>query len=257
MSGKRLFNSSDGTKLVGLLETPDIKTSKCVILCHGLKTSKDEYGSYIKLSNELVKSGYAVFRFDFRAHGESEGIDYEMTVEKEIEDLDAAYKVVIGDKFSDISLLGGSFGGGVVSLFASRNAGKIKRLVLWYPLIDYDAALIGKGSFGEQHYKSAMQNGYAEIVSKTTGKIFRLGKGVFEEGLGLKPYQELSNLDIPILFVHGTEDNSIDYKLSDKYSKLCKNSTLEIIEGGTHGFHDSHKDLNHAIKTTVNFLNNN
>lgn len=256
MFAKITFNSNDGTKLVGIIQTPKIETNKCVILCHGFKTDKDEYGIYIKLSDELVKNDYAVFRFDFRAHGESTGIDYEMTIEKEIEDLDSAVNFIISKGYSEVNLLGGSFGGGIVTLYSERNEDKLKRLILWYPLLDYQAALISRGSFRQENYEKALKNGYVKITSKTTAKTFRLSKEVFEQGLRLKPFVKLSNLKLPILFIHGTNDESISYELSIKYSELCQNSEIQVIDGASHGFHDSDKDLKLAIDATINFINN-
>jgi len=251
-SKKLTFSSKDGTKLVGILETSHESTDACVILCHGFRSGKDDCGHLVRAA-KIISNGYAVFRFDFRAHGESEGIDYEMTIEKEVEDLTAAVELVESKGYKNIILLGSSFGGGVASVYTVRNESKIKKLILWYALIDYDI-FFSSGSFGEKIREEAFKNGYAEIVSKTTGKIFRLGKCVFEEAAKLNIGKDLRKLNIPILFVHGTNDESVTYESSEKHSKFCKNARLETIVNGKHGFRDSEEGLNQAIKATVEFI---
>lgn len=49
------YNSKDGTQLVGLLNNSK-NTKNCVVMCHGLKTDKEEYGTFTYLSEFLQKS---------------------------------------------------------------------------------------------------------------------------------------------------------------------------------------------------------
>ncbi len=59
---------------------PQKKTRNCIILCHGITVNKEEGGIFTNLAKKLAKVGFAVFRFDFRGHGESEGDSINLTV---------------------------------------------------------------------------------------------------------------------------------------------------------------------------------
>ena len=66
-------------------------------------------------------------------------------------------------------------------------------------------------------------------------------------------YKEVMKFEIPILFVHGSEDTTVKYKKAVKMSKKVKHGTMCLIGGGDRGFtNDRH--LKKAIKETVRFL---
>lgn len=90
MEEKIFYESTDNIKLCGLLSVVN-DNKKIVILAHGLNGDKtsDNFNALVgKLQDYKINS----FRFDFRAHGESTGNDYEMTPLKEVEDLEKQLK---------------------------------------------------------------------------------------------------------------------------------------------------------------------
>ena len=76
MKEKFLFfkNKSD-EKLAGILHLPKKKRKEGLILCHGFGSSKSAR-KFTILARYLCQKGFAVFRFDFSGHGDSEG-DFE------------------------------------------------------------------------------------------------------------------------------------------------------------------------------------
>ncbi len=71
LAKKITFKTFDGLNLVGVFSLP--KTSSpppTIVMCHGYSSSKDS-NSYTKLEELLLPLGVAVFRFDYRAHGEA------------------------------------------------------------------------------------------------------------------------------------------------------------------------------------------
>jgi dipeptidyl aminopeptidase/acylaminoacyl peptidase len=66
------FVTGDGLTLSGWLIKPDRSGNKtpAVIICHGLGANKSDF---TELAVFLVRRGYLVLAFDFRAHGDSEG----------------------------------------------------------------------------------------------------------------------------------------------------------------------------------------
>ena len=73
MEEKIYFTNTDGLRLCGILTKPNKETQKCIVLCHGITYTKEEGGIFTELAKRLADNGFAVFRFDFRGHGESEG----------------------------------------------------------------------------------------------------------------------------------------------------------------------------------------
>lgn len=249
---EKIYYESFNNKLCGILTKSD-KTDKIVIMCHGLRGNKDECGAFIKLSEELIKIGYSSFRFDFDGHGESEGLDKDMTITKEIRDLECTIMMLKDRGYSKLVLLGGSFGAGIVSLLPFEKYNNVKAIVLWYGCLDYNYARFGN-LFTEENMKVAEKNKYYISRSINTGKEFKFGFELFKETYRYKPYENLKKCIIPKLFVHGEKDSVLPYKLSKNVSSNCNNSSFKLIRGGEHTFMNSDSAINKAIDVTVDFI---
>ena len=251
---EKIYYESSNNKLCGIL-TESNNTDKIVIMCHGIRGNKDECGAFIKLSEELLKIGYSSFRFDFNGHGESEGLDKDMTITKEINDLEVTVNMLQERGYNEFILLGGSFGAGIVSLFPFEKYNNVKGIILWYGCLDYDYARYGN-LFTEENKKEAELNGYYTSRSMNTGKEFKFGLELFNETYLYKPYENLEKCNLPKLFVHGDIDSALPYELSEKVSNDCSNSTFKLIKGGEHTFINSDETIKEAIDVTIDFIKN-
>jgi alpha/beta superfamily hydrolase len=116
--------SVDGSagKLAAILTIPDGATEDIpiVIFCHGFRSDKNaDIG--LELTKQLLNHGIATMRFDFNAHGESEGEFVNMTVLNEIEDAVKIYEYVRArPEFGKIAFAGHSLGGVVAAMTAGR-----------------------------------------------------------------------------------------------------------------------------------------
>ncbi len=252
---KVFFQTSDGLKLCGILSTSKNPTQACIVLCHGITVDKEEDGIFTDLAKKLADTGFAVFRFDFRGHGESEGNSVDMTVKGEVKDLEEAVKFLQQKGYKEFGILGASFAGGAVSLFTSEYPGLVKALVFWNPVIDYESLRNPttewtKKYWGKGVFDRVERFGFTEIGSRR----FKVGRKLINEIKTLKPWSELLKTDIPVLFVHGDKDSYVPIKDSIKYSSLIKNAKLEIIHGAEHGFHDDPKHAEQVDKITIEFF---
>ena len=252
MEKKFYYDSTDNIKLCGLLSKVNDSNS-IVVLCHGIRADKTERNSFSKLVLELQKNNINSFRFDFRGHGESTGNDFEMTPLKEVEDLESTIKMLEEKNYSNIVLLGASFGASIISLLDNSKYSSIKGLISWYGCLDYFATIEEDQFFSDEHMQIAKEKGYYEIISKRTGKAFKIGINLYEEIHKLVPYEYLVKKDIPILFIHGLADKMIPYTLSEKVNKLCKDSRLELIENGDHTFDNDNDAFEKACEATIEF----
>ena len=251
---EKVFFESGSLKLCGILVKPAKATKTCIVLCHGITVDKDEDGIFAELAKKLADAGFAVFRFDFRGHGESAGNSVDMTVAGEKEDLESAIKFLKNQGYQKFGILGASFGGGVVSLFAAEHRAIAKALVMWNPLVDYHAILEPKlpwplSNFAKKAMQQLEKQGFIEVGKKK----FKLGKPLFDELRTLQPWKGLQKLKIPILFVHGDKDKYVPYEDSVKYSKLLK-AELKTIRKAGHGFHDNKKVAEEADRATIEFF---
>ena len=254
---KVYFKNVDDLTLCGILIEPKEKTKKCVVLCHGITVDKDEDGIFTKLANNLTEKGFATFRFDFRGHGESEGKSEEMTVSGEKRDLDSAVEFLKDIGYEEFGLLAASFGGGAVSYFTAENQSIVKVIVFYNGSLNYDHLLNPKESwskkyFGPDQMEKLEKEGFIFIGSRH----FKIGKNLIKEMKSLKPWEQLLNLDIPMLFVHGDKDEHIPYEESVKYSEKVKKGKCVVIKGAKHGFWwEGDEELGEqADKATVDFF---
>lgn len=249
---KIFYKNSNKQKLCGILNKAN-ESNKIVIMCHGIRGNKDECGAFTLLSEKLLNIGYSSFRFDFNGHGESEGKDLDMTITREIIDLENTVKMLEEKGYKEIILLGGSFGASIVSLFPFEKYDSIKAIVLWYGCLDYDYARYGN-LFTEENMKIAEKDGYYTSKSMNTGEEFKFGYDLFKETYKYKPYEYLMKCSLPKLFVHGDKDSALPYQLSEDVSNKCNNSTFKLIKNGEHTFMNSDDTINEAIEVTIDFI---
>ena len=249
---KIYYDSTDNIKLCGLLSKVN-DSKKIIILCHGYGGNKLEKNSFTVLTEELINNNFNSFRFDFRSHGESSGLDYEMTISGEIDDLESTIKMLEEKGYNEFILLGASFGASIISLIDYNKYKNVRALISWYGALDYEA--LANTLFTNAKLEIAKKEGYYTRI-KPNGKVTRMGLKLFDEIREFNPIDNLSKLDLPVLFVHGTIDTSVPCEVSKRVSKVCKNSTLKLIEGGWHTFDNSEEALMEAVKETVKYIKN-
>lgn len=251
---KITFKSKDDLSLSGIWHLPKDKTTKAIVLAHGITVDKDEDGVFIRLANALQKNGYAVFRFDFRGHGESEGKSIDMTIRGEVLDLESSITEVKGSGYNEIGLLGASFGGGSATLFTSKHQQDIKCLCLWNPVLNYDHTFLNPTlpwirKKKEHMMKDIQQKGWTTLGSRK----FVIGKPLFDDMAKLQPFKALKSIKAPTIIIHGTNDTKVPYEDSKEYVTLLTSGTLVTVDGAEHGFHET-GETDKAIDATIKFF---
>ncbi len=213
------FTNSEGAKLCGILSEPTNRKRLIVILCHGLRGSKDKNPWPVHLESELNKFGIATFRFDFCGHGESEGALEGATVSEAVNDIVNAIKFLRRKGYRKIGLSGDSFGG-VAAVIAAAKEKDIFVLALESPGI-------GKKSCDLPQYEKDFQK-----------KVW------IEAG---------KNVVAPTIIVHGDADDSVELWQATELASAIKGSWLEIIKGADHKYTNL-KDFKKAMKVVVDFI---
>jgi len=245
------FESTDGTKLVGIYHLPKSKTNKVIILAHGITVDKDESGAFVQLADQFVENGFVAFRFDFRGHGESGGKSVDMTLSGELSDLTAVIKL-IKQQYRQIGLLGASFGGGISTLYTAKHQDKLQALCLWNPVLNYDHCFLNPTLPWIAKRKAHMKKDIQTQEWTTLGsRNFVLGRMLFEEMTIFRPYEEITKIKIPLIIIHGDKDTKVPYKDSKEYINNPEN--LVTIINAEHGFHEK-QEFNQATTTTISFF---
>jgi uncharacterized protein len=234
------FRSLDGLRLRGTLAVPSSARGPAVVLVHGGGVTREEGGFFARLASGLAESGQPSLRFDFRAHGESEGQGEDLTIAGVTNDIRAAVthvREVTGS--GPVGLIGASFGGGISAFFAARYPDQVRRLVLFNPLLDYKKRFIDDkpewdgDQISEQAGQKLTIQGF--LAHSPT---FRLGRALLNEIFYLNPRQALSGLTAPTLLVHGTRDTFVPIESSRAAVGQITNAEARLIEidGAQHGF---------------------
>lgn len=108
------------------------KKFPCVILSHGLVSSKDS-SKYALVSDIFAEAGIATCRFDYHGCGESGGNIIETTLTIRLENLDTITEYILNHPSVDsknIGILGSSFGGTTCVLKAAKDK-RIKCVSPW------------------------------------------------------------------------------------------------------------------------------
>ena len=243
MNNKIFYNTFNNEKLCGVLNKEN-DGDEIVVICHARTSSKDSRPT-TRLSEYLSKNNINSFRFDFISCGESDGNYKDYTVTNMIKNLEDTLNMLKSTyEYNSFILIGCSMGGRIVSLI-DTNRFNIKKIILWYPALDY-----GRGIFNipSNKERQAKKQGYYTIE-----KGCKLSYEYFVDERKYRAYKNLSKINIPILFVHGTNDPYVNYISSIKVSKKCKNSTIVLINNGDHGFHDEN-NMEEALQKTIIFI---
>lgn len=224
-------------------------TGKCpmVILMHGFMAKKNMHPIPM-LAKELAKQGIASIRFDFNAHGKSEGRFIDMTIANEIDDAKAVLSYVKTLPYvSEVAFLGHSQGGVIAGMLAGMLEDTPDRPVCMVQLAS--AAVLKDDAIAGQcmnaKYDPANPPEYVNVMFHKLGRTFILAAQKL-------PIFETSALYTgPVCLIHGTEDKIVPLRYSKEYDSLYKDSVLHIIEGEGHFLR---KKKDQVVSVAVNFL---
>ncbi len=212
------FESADGTKLHGWFikaTYPEDQTKGTIIHFHGNAQNMTSHFEYVIW---LVPAGYNLFVFDYRGYGQSEGTVSRAGIHQ---DSVAALRTIRQRRDIDqnkLLVIGQSLGG--------ANA---------LAALAEDGCQGVLGAVIDSTFYS-----YRKIAEEKAGQIPLIGwfKKPIVNWLisaGYDPVDSLDKIDIPLVFIHGTEDQVIPWQHSQMLSdKAGKHAELWLQEGAEH-----------------------
>ncbi len=241
---------SQGQQISGVLHLPEkIWKAPAIIMVHGFMGDKQgtPSGLFVKAARKLVNSGYAVFRFDFRGSGDSEGDFENQNLDTEFQDLDVAINFVSGLKEVDKNRIGlvGHSRGGFLSITQASKDSRIKAAVCWAPAVFFKP-LWEKTAYERKLAKSILEKGHAinywgfKFTKQLLDTDFRYDNNI--EGA--------KKIKIPVRIIHGKKDTAVPLSQSRKlYRALKCEKDLSVMEKANHIFTDE-KDFENLLRLT-------
>ncbi len=253
------INSSVGTKLYCTTWQTEDAPKAVLFIVHGLG---EHSGRYEEMASFFTNNQMAVFSFDHRGHGKSEGKKgHAESIDQFVEDVEYAL-MHCRSLFLEtpIFLFGHSMGGQILATFLDKVKSKeIKGAIIssaWFQIVNpppaWQIKLIKKLKLIIP--KLTISNGInPEIVSSVAAevKIYRedplvhdkisvaLFYSLFKNGLQLT--QHAQPVNIPVLVCHGDKDQITSISASEQYANnLGEKAEFKIWEGS---FHEPHHDF--------------
>ena len=248
-----------------------------VIFCHGYKGFKD-WGAWNIMAETFAKAGFYFIKFNFSYNGGTieQPIDFPDLIAfgnnnytKELDDLETVINWVSKNptlttdaNTDNITLLGHSRGGGIVSIKAEEDS-RINNIISLAGVSDFKARFPSGQLLKQWKEQGVMfvENGRTKQQMPHYFQYFEDFESN-EKRLTIK--RAVSNLKIPHLIIHGNDDTSVSVEEAKALQKWNPNSILKIIKGANHVFGTSHpwgkdtlsKDLQNAVDVSITFLKN-
>ena len=224
---REVIIDNDGKKIYGILYKPLIEGKiPIAIYSHELANNHERGINYAK---NLALNGIGCYVFDYCGgsnNSKSDGSTTSMSILTEESDLSCVISFFRKQTYIDrnnLFIIGASLGGAVASLYTSKNIDKINSLILLYPGLNvYDSV--------HEFYDSLedVPNEFSFKGWMDVGKIF------IKDAWNINFYDYISQINKPVLILHGDKDNLVSIDYSKKAVEILPNARLIVIKGASH-----------------------
>jgi pimeloyl-ACP methyl ester carboxylesterase len=258
------------------LNVQDLGAGNPIVLVHGLPSTLNDWAA---TPPRLAALGHRVIAYDRVGYGHSSRADPDAsdtyTYASSAGDLGALLDAL---ELEQATLVGWSYGGGVVQLFAEAHPERVSRLVLlasvgpasleeedlldrlshtrlavplfqWLGSVPPLALAIARGSIAEAF--SGVENMPRGFADRMVAELLRpgtLAAWVREQQRHDPSVFRPEAISIPTLVLNGTDDRSVPLAVGEDLARRLPNARLARIEGGSHMIPVTHAE---EVSTSV------
>jgi len=229
----------DECRLAVDLATGSKRPARLWFFVHGLNsTRRGDKARYI--AEHIVGRRESFASLDLTGHGESDGDLRELTLSRNIRDLERGLDFVKrrSGPYSAVYLVGSSMGGITGAWYAAQSPGVVRANILMAPAFEMAGRLLlALGPDKSKRFRSERV-----IRLDTDSASFDLDYGFVEDESRYPISRLVERLQTPTLIIHGSDDESVPCQLSRRFA--AKSQVVKFIEvdGGDHRL-TKHKEL--------------
>ena len=263
------------TILLDLFFDENGKEKEIVLFCHGYKGYKD-WGAWDLVAESFADQGYFFAKMNFSHNGGTieQPIDFpdleafgKNNFIIELDDLETVMDWLSASadfsketRGNGLTLIGHSRGGGIVLLKASEDE-RVRRVITWAGVSDYGSRF-PTGEALEQWKKDGVAHVHNGRTKQDMPHYFQFYTSFKEHEERLTIRKAVSNLKIPMLVVHGEQDETVPIEEARNLKKWNDRATVNIVPGANHTFGSSQpwtepnlpEHLLEAVNHTLEFL---
>ncbi len=231
----------------------DNNSKPIVIFCHGYKGYKD-WGAWNLIAKKFAENNLFFVKFNFSHNGGTlkQPIDFpdltafgENNFIKELDDLETIIDWILSNSkikneinSNNITLIGHSRGGGIVSIKASED-NRIKQIISWGAVSDFGSRFPEGNAL-----KKWKEDGVSYITNGRTKQqmphFFQFYTNFKENEKRLNIKSAVKNIKTRHLIIHGSNDETVNVEEAKKLHLWNPKSELKIIDGANHTFNSKH-----------------
>lgn len=256
---------------------PSQQRQPVVIFIHGFKGFKD-WGHWNLIADQIAQAGYIFIKINLSHNGTTldKPLDFadleafsDNTYSLELEDvkhvidyLQSTACTIPNMDLKNTFLIGHSRGGGIALISAFEDE-RIKGVVTWASVSDYEKR------WPEDVLAQWKKEGVHYVYNGRTKQNMPMKYAIVEDFLAHKERLNIKNavaqLKKPALFIHGSDDPTVDLTEAKNLESWSATGRLVVIEKANHVFNGKHpyeeKELpvesQKLVKNTLSFLEQN
>jgi len=227
-----------GERLFGTHHQPDAPSECGVVLGHCFTCTRHT-GILREVGARLTDAGFHVLRFDFSGNGQSQGVFIETSYTKYITEMESAANFLKTCGVKWLGFAGHSMGAAVSVLAGARFSWTQAVCAIAGRLTGMDTSRI----FSPEQLRLFQKIGRLEFVSR--GRQLVLDSRFLNDMLSHDLRAVVVSLSIPLLIVHGTQDEIVPSDQALKAQSINPDNTeLVMIPGADHFFSQpEHRDF--------------
>ena len=200
------------------------KTDKPMIVFLGGFRSDMEGTKAIFLEEECKKAGYSYVRFDYRGHGQSEGVFEEACIGEWLQDvLDVLEHCTSGK----VVLVGSSMGGWLSLLAALKKPDQIQALIGLAAAPDFTAWM--EDAMTEDQKTEMTEQGFIALPNDYSDEPYIISRKLIEDGKDHGLLNGVIDLDIPVRLIQGKKDSDVPWKVAEDIKNAITGKDVQAI----------------------------